>query len=87
MNNQDILYNISLNERETDDVMNALIDKANLLSSLQKKIYSQAIRQKEAFNQYLQEEMERAENVAQLQEEPTEIVEKPISTKKGRKNG
>lgn len=57
MNNQDLLYNISLNSRETEDVMNALADKANLLVSLQKKIYGQAIQQKKAFDDYLNEQM------------------------------
>lgn len=55
-NNQDMLYNISLNARETEDVMNALADKANLLSALQKKIFGQAIQQKEAFDKFLKEQ-------------------------------
>lgn len=78
MNNQDLLYNISLNARETEDVMNALADKANLLGSLQKKIFGQAIQQKEAFDAYLNE---KSEGVAQ----PAEVVEEPEQNKKSKK--
>lgn len=81
MNNQDLLYNISLNARETEDVMNALADKANLLSSLQKKIYGQAIQQKQAFDSYINEKREE-EAVG----EPTvEVNEEPTPEKKNKK--
>lgn len=50
MNNQeDLIYNISLTARETEDVMNALADRANILGALQKKVFNQAIQQKTAF--------------------------------------
>lgn len=55
MNNQDLLYNIALTVHEVDDVMNALADKANLLADIQKKIYSQAIQQKDAFDKFAAE--------------------------------
>ncbi len=83
MNNQDLLYNISLNARETEDVMNALADKANLLGALQKKIYGQAIQQKQAFDSYINEK--REEEVAG--EPVIEKNEEPTPEKKNKKKG
>ena len=55
MNNQDILYNIALTPSETEDVMNTLSDRASTLAQLQKKIYNQAIQQKNAFEKFMAE--------------------------------
>lgn len=76
MNNQDYLYNISLTEVETEDVMNALADKANSCGRLQKKIFNQAVQQKTQFEKFFKEQAENEE---------VSIVEEPIEEEKPKK--
>lgn len=77
MNNQDLLYNIALVEEEVNDVMNTLADKANSLGALQKKIYGQAIQQKKAFTDFINEASSATpeEDKAQPAKEPVTVKE------------
>lgn len=84
MNNQDLLYNIALVEEEVNDVMNTLADKANSLGALQKKIYGQAVQQKKAFNDFINEASNNTqETVAEPVEQPT--TEKQTGKKDSKK--
>lgn len=80
MNNQDLLYNISLTSVETEDTMNALADKANVCARLQKKIYDQAMQQKKSFEQYF-----ASQQVANAEDVVTEEVVEESSTKNKKK--
>lgn len=81
MNNQDYLYNISLTAPETEDVMNALADKANTCGRLQKKIYNQAVQQKSQFDSFFREQQQEVQANTEASVEEQAIEEKTTKKK------